>query len=326
MSCFFSIITPCYNSFDLMRKFFVSLENQSYKNFEVIVIDDCSTDDSYRRLLNYCNQAKISIRVLQTNRNSGPGCARNLGIDAAIGDWITFIDNDDWISVDCLEKVNNIVFTKNVNSIICDYYSINGDCESKKMGASVYGVNESCLLSVEDAIFRVRDLACGKFYNLKIFKSRTIKFPENIRRCEDIAFVARALDACGSVYYLHEPVYYYLQRQSSLSNNKKMGDSDCRKAFSIIEDALLAKYPKAIKEKSVPVLLYGVLLLKSKNKASKREICDYLDEYEKTYPDWSDCEILGCIGRAKFFFLKAAKLRIIWMLRFLTYVHTKLIG
>ena len=81
----YSIVTPNYNGFSLMNRFFQSLEDQIYKDFEVIVIDDCSTDNSYEELLDYSQRSPLEIKVFRTDKNSGPGNARNIGMEKARG-------------------------------------------------------------------------------------------------------------------------------------------------------------------------------------------------------------------------------------------------
>ena len=116
-----SIITAIFNSYDLMGSFFESLENQTYRNFEVIVVDDCSTDDSYKKLIDYKSKSKMDIKVFQTKTNSGPGIARNIGIEKATGDYVTFVDSDDWIEPNSLECIIKILGRQMVDVIIFDY-------------------------------------------------------------------------------------------------------------------------------------------------------------------------------------------------------------
>ena len=122
----YSIVTPMYNSFSLMKRYFASLCQQTYKNFEVIIIDDCSSDDSYEELCKYAEVSPLTIRVFKTEKNGGPGIARNIGMDAARGEWITFIDNDDWVDTHLFEKIEDVIRTIEVNSVIYDYYTTNG--------------------------------------------------------------------------------------------------------------------------------------------------------------------------------------------------------
>lgn len=318
----YSIITPMYNSYDLMEKYFDSLTNQTYKNFEVIIVDDCSTDDSYSQLEMYAKKSNLKITVCKTSYNAGPGMARNLGIDKASGEWITFIDNDDWVSYDFLEKIESVLKENDVHCIIYDYY-IQKENE-KLLARSMYKCDNGPV-TVVDCMRYVRNHAVGKLYKLADCREKNIRFP-HIRRCEDVAFVVRAIDACGSVYYLAEPMYYYYQRGNSLSNNKNLDESDMIKAFSILEEKLGKKYPQELKEKSVPDLLYGVLLMMCKAGRSNREIRNYIDSYGKKYVNWDTCEIINCLGMAKRIFLKAAKYRCMTLLKLMAWCHAKMIG
>lgn len=111
-----------YNSFDLMDKYFDSLNRQKYQDFEVIIVDDCSSDDSYSRLMEYAKNSKLDIIVCQTEKNAGPGNARNIGMERASGEWLTFIDNDDWVSDDFLLKIEDVLHSNDVHCVIYDYY------------------------------------------------------------------------------------------------------------------------------------------------------------------------------------------------------------
>ena len=88
----------------------------------------------------------------------------------------------------------------------------------------------------------------GGVIPLSICREKNIQYLE-LRHCEDVAFVIRAIEACGSAYYLNEPLYYYYQHPTSLSNNTKLDEADMVRAFAILEDELGSKYTNEIKEK-----------------------------------------------------------------------------
>ncbi len=300
----YSIVTPMYNSFSLMKRYFASLCQQTYKNFEVIIVDDCSSDDSYEELCKYAEMSPLTIRVFKTEKNGGPGIARNIGMDTARGEWITFIDNDDWVDTHLFEKIEDVIRANEVNSVIYDYYTTNGK-ENKAASSMYYGE--------------------GGVIHLSNCREKNIRYPE-LRRCEDVAFVIRAIDACGSVYYLNEPLYYYYQRPTSLSNNTKLDEADMVKAFAILENELGSKYPEEIKQKSVTDILYGALLMMCKSGKSKKEIVAYIDSYEKKYSGWEQCEIIKHLGRAKETFLKMAKTRNVLGMKTIAMVHSFIIS
>lgn len=318
----YSIVTPMYNSFHLMERYFESLNNQTFKNFEVIIVDDCSSDDSYHELLKYIEKSNLNIIACQTERNAGPGNARNLGMDKASGEWLTFIDNDDWVDYDFLEKIEKVLSENDVNCVIYDYY-IKTDSD-QSVARSMYR-GETGPVSLSECMIYVRNHTFGKFYKLSDCREKNIRFP-NLRRCEDVAFVVRAIDACGSAYYLKEPMYYYYQRSSSLSNNQKLDESDMIRAFLMLEDTLGNKYPKELKEKSVTDLLYGVVLMMCKANKSNEDILNYINCYKEKYSKWEKCEIISSLGIAKRVFLIAIKNKWIGVLRMITNIHTKMIS
>ena len=318
----YSIITPMYNSFALMKRYFQSVEGQTFKDFEVIIVDDCSTDGSYENACKYANKSDLRIRVYKTERNMGPGNARNIGMDKADGEWITFVDNDDWIDVKLLERVDNVINQEGVHCVIYDYFMTNG--KKKKVAHSIYDAHQGNM-SLSECMISVRNHTFGKFYKLSDCRKNNIRFP-GLKRCEDVAFVCRAIDACGSVYYLKEPMYYYYQRSDSLSNNKLIDETEMIRAFRVLEDSLGERYPKELQNKSVPDLLYGVILMMCKSRKCSKEIREYIDCYEKKYPKWWKYRSVKELSIAKQVFLLAVRYRQIGAIKTLSYVHSILIG
>lgn len=315
----YTIITPQYNSFELMDKYFDSLLNQTVKDFEVVIVDDCSTDGSWTKLQEYVKTCPLNITLLQAERNSGPGNARNIGIEAAKGEWITFVDNDDWVASDFLERIGAVIEIEKVNCVIYDYYTwLDG-----KVGIarSMY-INESGKKSVSDCMVSVRNHTVGKFY--KLSECKNVRFPK-IRRCEDVAYVCQAIAACGNAYYLNQPLYFYRQRPTSLSNNSKMDHGDMLKAFSILEEKFLEKYPLEMKNKSVTDILYGALLMMCKSGKDNHTILSYIKEYEKKYPKWWKCDIIKYLGKPKQAFLIFAKWHFIPGVKLIAYLHSQMI-
>ena len=318
----YSVVTPMYNSFSLMGRYFASFNKQTYKDFELIIVDDCSTDGSYEKLMDYAQKTPLTISVYRTSHNGGPGNARNIGMDAAKGEWLTFVDNDDWVDEHLFERIEQVIHKSNSQTVVFDYYTTDG--KKNKIARSLYyGVQGELPLS--DCIKYVRNHAVGKVYKIEKCRENNVKYP-NLRRCEDVAFVDRAIVACGSAYYLEEPLYYYYQRAASLSNNTSLDERDMVKAFNVLEKELGDTYPAELKEKSVTDILYGGLLMMCKSKKSKKEILDYIIDYEDKYPEWEKTEIIKHIGKAKAIFLKMVKARNITAMRAIAKAHTYLVG
>lgn len=102
-----SVIIPCYNSYKYMNKCLKSLEDQTFKDFEVIFVDDYSTDNTYNDLKKYLENTNLQWELLKNSQNSGPGQSRNNGIEKAKGEFVCFMDSDDWYENNFLEKMYN---------------------------------------------------------------------------------------------------------------------------------------------------------------------------------------------------------------------------
>ncbi len=317
----YTIITPVYNSFELMTRYFDSLEKQTYKNFEVILIDDCSNDGSFEKICEYAKNTILTISIYRTAVNRGPGEARNIGMDYAKGDWVTFIDNDDWVEPCFLAEIDKVIINKPVQAVIYDFYVTNG--KKNKTMKSMYCGQEG-YVTVSNCISYTRNHTFGKVYHRIALEEMHIRYP-SLRRCEDVAFVDRALAACKDVYYLKKPMYYYYRRASSLSNQSALGEADMVKAFSYLEDELGKLYPEELKEKSVSDLLYGSLLMMCKSGKSDSDIYSFLKCYEENNPEWDQYELVKYLGKQKSLFLKMAKHRNIKAMRFIAMVHSLII-
>ena len=329
----FSIVTPSFNSWRLMNKYWETLEKQTYRNFEVIIVDDNSNDDTYESILEYKNNSNLNIKLLKNYENHGPGYSRNRGMNAAAGEWITFVDSDDSIDICLLQKVVEIIKTNNraavpINCVVFDYKIIKSNKEI--YGSSMYGNHRGGVHPISECIAMVRNHVVCKFY--KYERIKTVSFPE-IKKCEDVAFVCRAIEAScineeeeiGCIYYLKEALYNYYQRGDSLSNDIKIDETDMIKAYQILKDTLGAKYKKEIQTKTIADLLYGCILVMCKVGKSDFEINRHIDRFEEQYPNWYKNIIVKKMGRAKWIYLTNIKLRNIKMLRIMAYVHSKLI-
>jgi DNA polymerase III delta prime subunit len=180
-------------------------------------------------------------------------------------------------------------------------------------------------VSLSNCMIYVRNHTFGKFYKLSKCRDKGIEFPP-LKRCEDVAFVIRAIIACESAYYLDEPLYYYYQRPTSLSNNTKLDERDMIRAFNILEAEYKDTYPRELKEKSVTDLLYGVVLMMCKSGKTTQDINAYIQQYETKYPEWEKSEIIKHIGKAKALFLRMVKGRNVIGMRSIAKIHTLLIG
>lgn len=137
MKPFFSLIIPCYNVIQFINQGLETLVNQTFKDFEIIFIDDCSTDDTYNFIANYKDKSSLDITLIKNERNCGPGQSRNNGINIANGQYITFMDSDDWLEHTFFEEMYNCIIKNNAEMVQCDFYRYYNE---KNIGLNVHKI------------------------------------------------------------------------------------------------------------------------------------------------------------------------------------------
>lgn len=196
-----SIIVPVYNCEDYLKRCVDSLLNQTYKNLEIILVDDGSTDNSSLICDEYSN-ADNRVVVFHL-KNGGAAAARNYGINKSNGDYLFFVDADDFIEDDAIECLLNI--GENMDIIYCDYYRYYED-ESKEYIRLIpfEGLSKVHILAMPGPV-------C-KLIKRELFNN--ISFLEG-RRYEDMAIMPFVSASTDKVAYLKEAKYYYFQRLGS---------------------------------------------------------------------------------------------------------------
>lgn len=200
----FSIIIPAYNCENYISKCLESIFNQTYKNVEVIVVDDCSTDNTFEILKNYEN-----IKLLSTTINSRQGVARNKGLDSCTGDYILFIDSDDSLYDNTvLNKLANLINTQNLPDIVY-------------LGLKMYGKRDLLLIPDEKNCEKEYRLSENPFINVisiawknTLIQENNIRFPEKIKY-EDVYFAFLGIEKAKSYAYGDFIYYSYNNRESS---------------------------------------------------------------------------------------------------------------
>ena len=118
-----SVIVPVYNVEDYLHVCINSILNQTYQDFEIICIDDASTDSSLE-ILEYFSLKDSRVKVLKNDSNKGPGYSRNRGLDVAKGKYVSFLDADDWFSLNTFEVLINSLNSNNLDLLFLKIYCI----------------------------------------------------------------------------------------------------------------------------------------------------------------------------------------------------------
>ena len=278
----FSIVIPCYNSFKFMDKCLETLENQTFTDFEVILIDDFSTDDTFENLDKYVKTSKLNIKLLKNVQNLGPGKTRNIGIENSEGTYITFIDADDYIEKDTLEILNNIIEKEKVDCVIYDYYykTTNNKVEQKTLLKGNSGIVEK-----KDALIYTTGSTWCKVYLLEKIKENKIEFPD-LKRNEDMVFNKLAISVCDKIYYCDKNLYNYINTEGSLVNTPKFLDENNQIiGFEIIEKRLKDKYQNELEAIFLKEFLYAVIMNMIILKRDKKNILKKIKDAEIKYPN-----------------------------------------
>lgn len=213
-----SIIVPVYNmAADGKLEYCLdSLVNQTLSDYEIVAVDDCSTDDSFKILQDYEKRFPDVFHAVHSEVNKHQGGAKNIGLKRAKGDWIGFIDSDDWIAPDMYERLIKKAEETGADLAGCDYCLTSR--HSMEIGQIVHNnmSSQSGLLDDEKRRSLILD---GGSLVVKIFRrsmiiEKKLWFPENIFY-EDNALGNSYLILAKHFEYIPEPMYYYYQHEAS---------------------------------------------------------------------------------------------------------------
>jgi len=214
-----SVIIPVYNVQQYLVKCIESILSQTYSNFELLIIDDGSTDKSGLICDNYV-QKDSRIKVFH-KKNGGVSSSRNLGLDMAKGKWLMFVDSDDSINIKCLEKCLYVVRQNKLDVLQFSYdrISTSGTIISSN-------INSTEVLSSDQYIKEFKFNVCvwGTFIKRLIVHSNRIRFNDSIKLAEDQLFIMEVIKHSHLIQRIDDILYYYLDNINGATHNSKSED------------------------------------------------------------------------------------------------------
>ena len=245
-----SIIVPIYNIEKYLEECINSIINQTYANLEIILVDDGSTDKS-GQLCDYYAKKDNRIIVIH-KKNGGLVSARKAGLDIAIGDYIAFVDGDDWVENNMYESLLEFATDTNADFVESGYYDENektGICTERLL---VDLIDEVTLDNTEKWIGKwlkdqvecpIRSTIWSKLYKAELIKKSYSLVPDDMSRGEDfVNFINLLFFARNKVYITAKAFYHYRSRENSLSHDKSF-------AYYIINQDLYAYVKRLINDK-----------------------------------------------------------------------------
>lgn len=212
-----SIIVPVYNAQQYIRRCVDSILNQEYTDFELLLIDDGSTDSSGEICDEYA-QKDTRIRVVH-KENTGVSDSRNLALDYATGKYIQFLDSDDWITPDATRLLVRSAEEYHCDMVISDFYRVSGELLSTKGDIEEDGVltqEEFAAHMMENPADFYYGVLWNKLYRRELIEQHSLRMAAQISWCEDFIFNLEYILYAKVFYALHAPIYYYVKRKGSL--------------------------------------------------------------------------------------------------------------
>ena len=273
-----SIIVPVYNVEEYLEKCLDSLVNQTLKDIEIIIVNDGSPDNSQKIIDEYQSKYK-NIKSYQKT-NGGLSDARNYGINKASGEYLAFIDSDDYIKTDMIEKMYQKAKNEKLDIVVCNSIEIYpNDISIEKKSNLNYSDD-----SIKNYLISP-PMACTRLYKKELFKN--ISFKKNIFY-EDLELTPKLVNYTKNIGFIDEGLYYYYQRTGSIMKqtefNNKLLD-----IFDVLESnkkALMKEYPEEIEYMYISHLLRTATLRFLDYKNSKELINRIIKTMKENFPNW----------------------------------------
>lgn len=210
-----SIVVPVYKVEMWLERCVKSIQNQTYSNIEIILVDDGSPDRSGEMCDQFAEQDP-RIKVIH-KPNGGQGDARNLGVDSVTGKYLLFVDSDDYISEELVEKTVAVAEEYNCDMVLFDYNHVKDG--EKEIRTNNVPANRIINLKEERRLLMIPPSPVIKLYNCEFYKKSNSAFPKGLYY-EDLGMTLKILTDAERIYYLPEPFYYYMIRENSTMGSK----------------------------------------------------------------------------------------------------------
>lgn len=285
-----SIIVPVYNVELYLIKCLDSLVDQTLKDIEIITVDDGSTDNSGQILKIYSEKYPDKIKVLH-KMNGGLSDARNYGIPHATGEYIAFLDSDDYVELDMYEKMYKKAIEENSDMVECDFIWENPHKKKIDTGKSYMNKKEMMIYG--------RVVAWNKLIKRNVLDKSKIEFPKGLRY-EDVEFFYKIIPYCNKISFVKEPLVHYVQRDSSIANSQNERNKEIFDVLDNVinyykENNLYEEYKAELEYTYTRLLLCSSLLRIVKiedTEVRKNLLNETWQRLNSTFPDWKENEIL----------------------------------
>ncbi|MBL3519175.1 iron-containing alcohol dehydrogenase [Arcobacter lanthieri] len=247
-----SVIVPVFNTEKYLKKCLNSIINQTFKNIEIIIIDDGSTDGSLEIIRKYQNQY-TNIRLFET-KNIGSGAARNIGIRNSKADYITFIDSDDSVEVNMLQELYNEARYNNSDMVFSKYQKVYEYSDKLYEPLPLTYTKHEILKNL--ITFNLPSFMWRILYNKELFFENNLFFIEKNIYNEDTYLLLRLVHKAKSISFVDKVFYYWLTREGSKTNS--ISEKHIEDITFVLKENLDYILDNNIEEISISDILFGI--------------------------------------------------------------------
>ena len=269
-----SVLVAAYNIEKYISKCIESILAQTYENLEIIIIDDGSSDDTLKICEDFAKTA-ANIKVIH-QQNQGLSAVRNNGLKAATGEMVTFIDGDDYIEKDYVEKLFKAMNDSDIS--VCGHKKVPGVEFEIPKNEMISGKAATVKLLTEQENYQI--VSWGKLYRRELFDD--ILFPVG-KKNEDSLTTYKVLAAAKKVSFIDKPLYYYVQRKDSIMGSGKLKEQLDNKMLAAKEAGEYFKKDKELSEAAKIAELLAVYsyldnIIAGRLKGNQKQYFDWLKE------------------------------------------------
>lgn len=285
-----SVIVPVYNVETYVEKCLRTLVEQTLEDIEIIVVNDGSTDNSKETVQKIAKQFPNKI-VYVEKENGGLSDARNYGMPYAKGEYIAFLDADDYIEKDAYQKMYELAKKEDSDMVECDFYWEYPNKQKKDIGEIYHNKKEM--------LEKIRVVAWNKLIKKEVLEKAKVTFPKGYRY-EDVEFTYKLIPFIEKVSFLKEPCIHYIQREGSISNSQ---NERTKEIFQVLDHVIKDYQEKGIYEEYKKELEYVYVryafcssflrMVKIPNKEIRERVLqETWEKVNREFPNWKKNEIL----------------------------------
>lgn len=315
-----SIIVPVYKTLPYIKKCVSSLTSQTYKNLEIILVDDGSPDGSGV----LCDElAKEDDRILVLHQsNKGVSAARNHGLAVATGEWIAFCDSDDQYEQPFVEKMLSCAYENKADFVVCNYKILNS------YGMVANNNRLKNLSNSKKSMIALGPVASGvHLIKHSLFIKANVQYPVDRKVSEELPVIPVLVKYAEKIAVLDEPLYIYVQRGDGTSaSNTLYGIEDSKACWEEMNSLLGREYVQESEYHAIYTFLYGGVLQMCRAKKTSVEIKQMVETFEKQFPSYRSNPYMKQMGKVKVLLLQLAHLHWFIMVKVMAWGHRKLIN